>query len=92
MSLWSIGNPAWNSIRGVRFAMRDVSTLVPILVTHAALDVIEGVAPKVGAHLACFNKHRDAIELVASAKHERGECEEDGAVIVQALDLTSASL
>ena len=36
MSLSSVGNPAWQMIRGVRFAMRNGPTLVPVLVTHDA--------------------------------------------------------
>jgi hypothetical protein len=86
MSLSSIGNPAWNTIRGVRFAMMFGPTLVPILVTHAALDDLTP-PPLAGGTLALFNKHRDAFEEAASAKHQRGQSEENGAVIVQAGDL-----
>jgi hypothetical protein len=67
----------------VRFAMLCGPTLVAILVTHAALDDIE--------RLACFNKHRDALELAASAKHQRGQHDESGAVIVDAGDLKTSS-
>ena len=91
MSLSPVANPAWETIRGVRFAMLYGSTLVAVLVTHAALDDIERARPRVGGQLACFNKHRDAIEQVASVKHQRGQCEESGAVIVQAGDLKSSS-
>lgn len=91
MSLSSVANPAWETIRGVRFAMLYGSTLVAVLVTHAALDDIERARSRVGEHLACFNKHRDAIEKIASLKHQRGQCEESGAVIVQAGDLKSSS-
>jgi hypothetical protein len=76
MSLSSVGNPAWETIRGVRFAMLYGPTLVAILVTHAALDDIERAPPGVGGRLACFNKHRDALELAASAKHQRGQHDE----------------
>ena len=91
MSLSPVANPAWETIRGVRFAMLYGSTLVAVLVTHAALDDIERARPRVGEHLACFNKHRDAIEKIASLKHQRGQCEESGAVIVHAGDLKSSS-
>ena len=67
MSLSSVGNPAWETIRGVRFAMLYGSTLVPVLITHAAVDDIEPPAPGVGGHLACFNKHRDTFEQAARA-------------------------
>jgi hypothetical protein len=67
MSLSSIGNPAWNTARGVRFAMQYGPTLVAVMVTHAALDNIELATPGVGGHLACFNKHRDALEQIEVA-------------------------
>ena len=63
------------------------STLVAVMVTHSALDNIELPATGAGGHLACFNKHRDAFERVASAKHQRGQLEESGAVIVEVGDL-----
>jgi Protein of unknown function (DUF1488) len=90
MSLLPVGNPAWETIRGVRFAMLDGTTLVPVFVTHAALDDIERARPGVGWYLACFNKHRDAIEQVANIKHQRGQCEESGTVIVHGGDLKSS--
>jgi hypothetical protein len=53
---------------------------------HDALDDIERAPPGLGGRLACFNKHRDALELAASAQHD-----ESGAVIVQAGDLKTSS-
>jgi hypothetical protein len=91
MSLSSVGNPAWNTIRGVRFIMPNGQTFVPVLVTHDALDDIERDPPAVGGHLACFNKQRDAIEKVANANCQRGQLEEGGVVIVQARDLKPSS-
>ena len=41
MSLSPIGNPAWKTVRGVRFAMQYGASLVAILVTNAALDEME---------------------------------------------------
>jgi len=79
MSLSSFGNPAWESIRGVRFSMLH----------GPALDDIEHGSQENG-YLARFNKHRSALEQAASAKHQRGEVEESGAVIVQAADLKMA--
>ena len=87
MSLSSIANPACETIRGVRFFMLHGPTLVTIVVTHAALSEIEDIAPGVGGHLACLEKHRDAFEHVADIKHQRGVVEETGAVIVQSGDL-----
>jgi hypothetical protein len=87
MSLTAVGNPAWETIRGVRFAMLRGSMLVPVLITHAAVDDIEPLTPGVRGHLARFYKHRDVFEQAASAKHKRQHLEEGGLVIVDAGDL-----
>ena len=42
-----------------------------------------------GGPLARFNKHRSRYEVAASAKHQRGQVEEDGLVIVDVADLKS---
>jgi Protein of unknown function (DUF1488) len=91
VSLSSVGNPAWQTIRGVRFGMRHGPTLVAVLVTHAAVDDVEPAAAGDGGPLARFNKHRDRFEVAASAKHQRGQFEQDGLVIVDVADLNSAS-
>jgi hypothetical protein len=90
VSLSSVGNPAWQSIRGVRFAMRNGPTLVAILVTHDAVDDVEKATAGDGGLLARFSKHRDRFELAASAKHQRGKFEEDGLVIVDVADVKGA--
>jgi hypothetical protein len=90
MTLSSVGNPAWDTIRGVRFAMLYGSTLVAVLVTHDAVDDVEPATAAESGQLARFNKHRDRFELAASAKHQRGQLEEDGLVIVDVADLKSA--
>jgi hypothetical protein len=87
MSLLSVGNPAWETIRGVRFGMLYGPTLVAVLITHAALDDLELPSSEAEGHLARFNKHRATLEQAASAKHQRGQLEENGAVIVQVSDL-----
>ena len=63
------------------------SMLVPVLITHAAVDGIEAPTPGVGGYLPCFNKHRNAFEQIASAKHQRQQLNESGMVIVEAADL-----
>ena len=85
MSLSSVGNPAWETIRGVRFAMLRGSMLVPVLITHAAVEGMEPPTP--GGRLACFNKHRTAFEQIASAKHQRQQLGEGGMLIVEVGDL-----
>jgi hypothetical protein len=71
----------------MRFAMQFGPTLVPILVTPGALESLELPAAGVGGYLACFNKHRDMFEQVASAKHQRGQFDEVSGVAVEAADL-----
>ena len=63
MSLSSVGNPAWDTIRGVRFAMRNGPTLVAILVTHDAVDDVEKATAGDGGLLARFSKHRGAATV-----------------------------
>ena len=48
----------------MRFAMRNGPTLVPVLVTHDAIDDVEKSATGDGGPLARFNKNRDRLELV----------------------------
>ena len=85
MSLSPVAYPAHETIRGVRFAMLDGTELVTILVTRGALDEIE--APATGAYLDRFGMHRHTFEQIASSKHQRGQVEISGAVIVHAGDL-----
>ena len=87
MSLSSIGNPAHETIRGVRFAMLGGVELVVILVTHGALDEVEASPPAKGTYLDRFEKFREQFEQIASSKHQRGQVEITGAVIVEARDV-----
>ena len=90
MSLTSVGNPAWDTIRGVRFGMLHGPTLVAVLITHAALAEIGQGSDGEGGHLACFNRHRDELERAASNKHQRRQLEESGDVVVEVVDLKSS--
>lgn len=87
MSLSHISNPAHETIRGVRFAMLGGAGLVAVLVTHAALEEIETPRPERGGYLGRFETHRGTFERIASSKHQRGQVEIMGAVIVHAGDL-----
>ena len=91
MSLSSVGNPAWNTVRCVRFGMLHGPTLVAVLVTHAALDEIQQGSHGEEGHLACFNRHRDELERAASNKHQRRQLEESGDVVVEVADLKCLS-
>ena len=87
MNLTPIGNPAHETIRGVRFAMLGGFGLVTVLLTHAALDEIETQRPENAGYLDRFDKYRDRFEQIASSKHGRGQVEISGVVIIHAGDL-----
>jgi len=90
MSLSPVAQPAHETIRGVKFAMLDGTVLVFVLVAHAALQSIEWSPPGSGDYLARFEKHRAKLEGVASKKHDRGQIEENGSVLVQREDLKAS--
>jgi hypothetical protein len=56
MNQTSIGNPAHETTRGVRFAMLGGFGLVTVLVTHAALDEIEPQRPENANYLDRFDR------------------------------------
>ena len=87
MGLSSLAQPAHETIRGVKFAMRDGGVTVSILVAHAALQVIEWSPPGSGDYLARFDKHRNWLEQIAGKKHLRGQIEGDGSILVQRSDV-----
>ena len=87
MNLAPVGNPAHETIRGVRFAMQGSAGLVAVLVTHAALEAIEEQWSEKDGYLARFHRFRDKFEQIAISKHQRGQVETTGAVIVHAGDL-----
>ena len=61
--------------------------LVTVLVTYAALDEIEAQRPENVGYLDRFDRYRDRFEQIASSKHQRGQVETSGVVIVDAGDL-----
>jgi hypothetical protein len=71
--------------------MRHGPTLIAVLITNAALEDIERIPAAAGGRLACFKEHRDTFDQAASAKHGRGQLEEDGTIVVQPGDLKSVA-
>ncbi|HEX6611476.1 MAG TPA: DUF1488 family protein [Hyphomicrobiaceae bacterium] len=69
------------TVRGVQFAMLDGTMVVTIVVAHATLQALEWSPP--GDYLTRFQKHRSALELIASNKHQRGEIEENGSILIR---------
>jgi hypothetical protein len=87
MSLASVAQPAHETVRGVKFAMLDGTTLVAVLVAHSALQSLEWSPPGSGDYLARFEKFRARLEGIASRKHDRGLTEDNGSIFVQREDL-----
>jgi|SRR4051794_38305610 hypothetical protein len=73
----------------VYFFMKDRDRRIRCGVSELALEAFD---PKFerskDGRLVAFNKHRDHIESVASAKYDRGEIERDGrTILVSAADI-----
>lgn len=83
MDLSPTSQPPQETVRGVQFAMVDGTALVSILVAHAAIQALEWSPPGSGDYLTRFQKHRSALELIASNKHRRGEIEPNGSIFIR---------
>ncbi len=69
---------------GFMVTMRDGERVVPIVVSHEALRAFEPGAPDPKQSLA---ERRALIEMVASAKYDRGDIARNGRVMITARDL-----
>jgi hypothetical protein len=74
----------------VRFAMRNGSKLVTVLVSNPALHDIEH-SPLPSGYFEAFKRNRKCFERIASDKYARGRIEEDGTVCIRAIDLSLVS-
>ena len=73
----------------VRFAMKDGSKLVIVLVSSPALEKSE-IADDHG-HFYTFKLNRKKFERIASTKYESGIVEPDGTVCIRAMDMPLAA-
>ncbi len=77
-------------LKAVRFAMKDGSKKVTVLVSNPALENIE---------LSCidreafdtFKHYRKSFERIASEKYAKGHVEADGTVCIRAIDVPALS-
>jgi Protein of unknown function (DUF1488) len=94
MPLMSVARPAKfdRAIRSVRFAMKDGSKTVFVLVSNTALEDIEVWPPDTGRCLQRFKQSRKGFEKIASGKYDRGHVETDGTVCIRSLDLPPRGL
>ena len=83
MGLSRVAHPPHETVRGVQFAMLDGTALVSILVAYSALQALEWSPPGSGDYLIRFQKHRSALEQIASNKHKRGEIEDNGSILIR---------
>jgi len=74
----------------VRFAMKDGSKLITILVSQPALEDIE-VMPAPGHFFDVFKRNRKCFERIAKDKYASGHIEKDGTVCIRAFDLPLVS-
>ena len=89
VSLTPIAQPAHNTIRDVRFAMREGGMLMFVVVTHAALESMASSTPGAEDHLGRFEQNRNAFERIAIQKYERGDVDDEGFIFIQKADLQS---
>ncbi len=78
-----------SSLRAVRFAMKDGSKKVTVLVSSLALEN-SAIADDHG-YFCTFKLNRKSFERIASAKYENGFVEPDGTVCIRALDMPVAA-
>ncbi len=67
--------------------MLDGTTLVAVLVAHAALQSIEWSPPGSGDYLARFQRNKERLENIASKKHGRRQTEKNGSILIENYDL-----
>jgi Protein of unknown function (DUF1488) len=79
------------SQRAVRFAMKDGSKLIDILVSNPALESIEIAEVDYDSYFSIFKIYRKSFERIASTKYDRGYIEADGTVCIRAMDLPFTS-
>jgi hypothetical protein len=74
------------ALRAVRFAMKDGSKKIMVLVSNPALENIE--LPHFAREaFDTFKHYRKSFERIASEKYARGHVEADGSVCIRAIDV-----
>jgi hypothetical protein len=76
-----------HGLKAVRFAMKDGSKKVTVLVCNPALENIELSPVDREAFFGTFKIYRKSFERIAREKYERGHVETDGTVCIRAIDV-----
>jgi hypothetical protein len=79
-------------LRAVRFAMKDGSKMITVLVSNPALENIEIAPHDCDSYFGTFKLYRKSFERIASTKYDRGHVEADGTVCIRAMDVPLASM
>ena len=79
------------ALKAVRFAMKDGSKKITVLVSNPALEHIEIAPVDHEAYFGTFKLYRKSFERIASKKYDRGYIENDGTVCIRAMDVPLAS-
>ena len=79
------------SLKAVRFAMKDGTKKITILVSNPALETVEIAPMDREAYFGTFKVYRRSFERIASKKYDKGYVENDGTVCIRAMDLPLAS-
>ena len=75
----------------VRFAMKDGSKVIRVMVSGPALENIS-IAPQAHeGYFGTFKLYRRSFEMIASRKYAMGHLEPDGTVCIRALDVPPPS-
>ena len=78
--------------RVVRFAMKDGSKMIDILVSNPALESIEIADVDQDSYFFTFKIYRKSFERIASKKYDKGYLEADGTVCIRPMDLSLARM
>ena len=74
-------------LKAVRFAMKDGSKRVTVLVSNPALENIELAPTDREAYFCTFKLYRKSFERIAQEKYAKGHVEVDGTVCIRAIDV-----
>jgi hypothetical protein len=77
-------------LKAVRFAMKDGSKKVTVVVSNPALENIEIARVDREAYFGTFKLYRKSFERIAREKYAKGHVEIDGTVCIRAMDVPVA--
>ena len=77
-------------LKAVRFAMKDGSKKVTVLVSNPALENIDVPPVDREAYFGTFKIYRKSFDRIAQEKYAKGHVEADGTVCIRAMDVPVA--